>query len=79
MFFCGKIEAALQSAWGMAIAGATLQLGFVMTPSGGCYVEDESSNCIISRKTVITIKNKDDSCFWFALLASYTIGNRKQR
>ena len=33
--FCGKIDAALQSAWGMAIAGASLQFGFIMPPSGG--------------------------------------------
>ena len=61
----------------MSIAGSSLQFGFIMIPSGGSYVEDESLNCVISRKTVITIKNKDDNCFWFSLLASYYIGNRK--
>ena len=61
----------------MVLAGSELQFGFVLTPSGGCYVEDESLNCISSRKTFITIINKDDNCFWFSLLASYNIGNRK--
>jgi hypothetical protein len=70
------IEATLQSAWGMSFSGASIQFGFIMTPSGGCYVEDESLNCRISRKTVITITNTDDNCFWFALLSSYNIGNK---
>jgi hypothetical protein len=45
----------------MRFSGASIQFGFIMTPSGGCYVEDESLNCIISRKPVITIKHKDDN------------------
>jgi hypothetical protein len=59
--FGGMIEDTLQSAWGMGFSGASMQLGFIMTPAGGCYVEDESLNCIISRKTVITIKSKSDN------------------
>ena len=67
-YFCGKIEAALQSAWGMGLSGASLQFGFILAPSVGCYVEDERLNCIINRKkTIITIKQKDDNCFWFAV------------
>jgi hypothetical protein len=73
------IETSLQSAWGVGFSGASIQFGFIMTPAGGCYVEDESLNCVISRKTVITIKHKDDNCFWFALSASYTIGNKQQK
>jgi hypothetical protein len=34
--FSGMIEATLQSAWGMGFRGASIQFGFVMTPSGGC-------------------------------------------
>ena len=63
----------------MGLGGSSIQFGFSMTPSGGCYVEDESLNCIINRKTFITLQNKDDHCFWFSLLASYNIGNRKTR
>jgi hypothetical protein len=74
--FGGMIEDTLQSAWGMGFSGASMQFGFIMTPAGGCYVEYESLNCIIRRKTVIPIKHKDDKCFWFALLASYNIGNK---
>ena len=74
-----ELESALQSAWGMGLAGASLQFGFVLTPSGGCYVEDESLNCIISRNTFITIKHTYDNCVWFALVSSYSIGNRKTR
>ena len=73
-----KLETTLQSTWGMGFGGSSIQLGFVMSPAGGCYIEDESLNWTISRTTVITIKN-DDNCFWFALLASYTIGDRKTR
>ena len=71
--FCGKIEAALHSAWGMGLSGASLQLGFILTPSGGCYVEDESFNFIIGRKTVITITHKDDNCFWFEKSARFEV------
>ena len=50
---CGKVETVLQSAWGMSLGGASLQVGFSLTPSGGCYVEDESLNCIINRKQLL--------------------------
>jgi hypothetical protein len=56
--FSGVIETSSQSAWGMGFSGASIQFGCIMTPAGGCYVEDESLNCIISRNTVITIKNR---------------------
>ena len=69
----------MQSAWGMSLGGSSLQFGFTLTPAGGCYVEDETVNCIINRNTIITIENKDDNCVWCSLLASYTIGNRKTR
>jgi hypothetical protein len=39
--FSGMIETTLQSAWGMGFQGASIQFGFIMTPAGGCYVEDE--------------------------------------
>ena len=60
----------------MGFGGSSIQLGFTMTPSGGCCVEDESLNCIINREAVITTKNKDDNCCWFSLLASYNICNK---
>jgi hypothetical protein len=60
----------------MGFSGASIQFGVIMTPAGGCYVENESLNCVISRKTIITIKNKDDNCFCFALLASCNVGSK---
>ena len=77
--FSIKIEPTLQSVWGMGVGGSSMQLGFIMTPAGACYVEDESLTCIINRKTLITLKNKDDNGCWFSLLASYNIGNRTTR
>ena len=49
--FCGNIESTLQSAWAMGLRDSAIQFGFSMTPSGGCYVDDEIFNCIINRQT----------------------------
>ena len=45
-----------------------MHLGFVMTPDGGCYVENVSLNCVINGKTVITQDN--GNCCLFSVLAS---------
>ena len=74
-----KLETTLQSTWGMGFGGLSIQLGFIMLPAGGCYVEDESLSCTINRKTSITITNKDNNRFCRAVLASYNIGDRKTR
>ena len=52
-----KMETTLQSAWGMGFGGSSMQFCFIMTPAGGCDVEDENLNCIINRNTIITLKN----------------------
>ena len=57
-YLSAKLETTRQYTWGMGFGGSSIQLGFIMSPSGGCYVEDESSKCTISRKTVITIENE---------------------
>lgn len=74
-YFLGKLKNTQQSAWYMGLNNSSLQFGFIVMPQAGCYVEDEELKCVINRKTVITIKHKDDSCLWFALLACYHIGD----
>ena len=41
-YLSAKLETTLQSTWGMGFGGLSIQLGFIMSPAGGCYVEDES-------------------------------------
>ena len=77
--FVNDIEKLIQSDKSILILGSIIQYGFILTPSGGCYVEDKNLNDILKRKTIITIKNKDNNCFWYALLASYNIGNSKNK
>ena len=42
-------------------------------PAGGCFVSDEALNEILSRKTIIQIKNNDTKCVWYSLV--YCINN----
>ena len=41
-YLSAKLETTLQSTWCMGFGGLSIQLGFIMSPAGGCHVEDES-------------------------------------
>ena len=72
-YFSITIESRLQSAWGMGFDGSSLQVGFSLIPSVGCYGEDEELNS--QAQAVIAPTSEDANCLWFALLASYHIGD----
>ena len=46
----------------------SIEYGFIDTPSGGCYVEDEKLNDILSRKSVMPVRSSDNNCFWYCML-----------
>jgi hypothetical protein len=56
---------------------AELDYGFITIPAGGRYIEDDSLEPILKRKSVARIFNTDDNCFWYAIRMSLDVCNNK--
>ena len=63
-----KIEGVSTNYQDTSINKTSIEYGFIDTPSGGCYVEDEKLNDILSRKSVMPVRNSDNNCFWCCML-----------
>ena len=63
-----KIEGVSTNYQDTSINKTSIEYGFIDTPSGGCYVEDEKLNDILSRKSVMPVRNSDNNCFWYCML-----------
>ena len=63
-----KIEGVSSNYEDVNINRTYIEYGFVDTPSGGCYVEDEKLNGILFRKSVMAVRNSDNNCFWYCML-----------
>ena len=75
--FVKSIEQTAQSNVYMDFADAELDYGFITIPAGGRYIEDDSLEPILKRKSVARIFNTDDNCFWHAIRMSLDVCNNK--
>jgi hypothetical protein len=76
--FADEIYTLAQSEEKIKFKSFLVHFYIALIPSGGCFVNDETLNEILSRKTVIQIRNNDNNCFWYSL--AYSINdNRKTR
>ena len=62
--FADEIETLAQSEAEIKFKSFLVHFYIALIPSGGCFVDDETLTEILSRKTIIQIRNKDDNCFW---------------
>ena len=75
--YSNAIYSMSQSEEEVKFKNVALKLFVTIILAGGCFVRDETLNEILSRKTVIHIKNNDNNCFWYSLV--YSINNCPNR
>ena len=44
------------------------KINFILIPDGGCATESREKLSILNKTSVNCIKNKDNNCFWYALV-----------
>ena len=63
-----RITTMLQSDREVILKGFEIQFHFILIPDGGCGTESREKHSILNKTSVNCIKNKDNNCFWYALV-----------